>query len=461
MNVRPTRRAHLAAALVVLALGIVSPRLWAERARPGLLWGGGTDSPRVAAHVDPLLPTGALVVSQARPALARRFCSLRVPVCVHHAASLPADLGAAYLLALEDAHARLVGALALPRPLADPGLGPTSGLDLYLLPEGPRELVVASDPRMLSDARTSAHCRVRPSREAHRHHAAVCVAEAILMGLNAAETPYFRRAIAAYLASTIEGPATAALQAIDTLQDNPQLTVVGRELAPESEGGELLLHYLDKRLAAARPGPLPVALLQLARTGTAAGRLEWDNEPDSIDVLRQAFDGSGDSFGDFMLGFAVQRAFVGSRDSGQNAPSLLWLGDAGRVRFDWVLKASSLPRRVAPLRPLEPFGTSYIWLDLDRVSLGSTLAFRADWEAPSSFRWTLVAIDAEGGLLRRYDLPEVRDATSAERTIVDYAAASALLIVGTNLGGVDRAHPFDPDYEPFEAHGFTVYLAEL
>jgi hypothetical protein len=33
--------------------------------------------------------------------------------------------------------------------------------------------------------------------------------------------------------------------------------------------------------------------------------------------------------------------------------------------------------------------------------------------------------------------------------------------VGTNLGGVDLAHPFDPDFEPFEPHGFTVYLAEL
>jgi hypothetical protein len=72
-----------------------------------------------------------------------------------------------------------------------------------------------------------------------------------------------------------------------------------------------------------------------------------------------------------------------------------------------------------------------------------------------------VAVDAAGEALQRYDLPYVQNATSAERTIVGYQDAAAFLIVGTSIGGVDLAHPIDPDHEPLEPHGFTVYLAEI
>jgi hypothetical protein len=462
MIVRPTRRAHRAAALLGSALSILPSPLWAERDRPGLLWGGGVSAAQQQVFIDPSLPTGAAVQSQPRPRhLPRQVCSWRQPVCIHHPTQLPEDLSAAYLLALEDAYARLVGALGLPAPLSDPGLGPSAGLDLYLLPDGPSELSVVPDPRMRLDDRTSAHCRVRPSREQHRWQATSCVAEALLLGLDAGETPQLRRSIAAYLSQTVEGTSNADLDSIDTLQNNPQLGIAGRELSSESAGAALFMHYLDRRLAAGRRGSLPVALVQLSRGESAAGQPAWNNEPDAFDVLRQAFHGSSESFDTFMLSFAVQRAFLGSRDNGHTAPELLWLGDAGRVRFDWVLKASSLPRRVAPLRPIEPLGASYIWLDLDRITLGASLGFRANWEAPVSFRWTLATVDADGNLLKRYDLPYVQNATSAERSIEDYAGASAVLIVGTNLGGVDLAHPFDPDFEPFEPHGFTVYLAEL
>lgn len=462
MIAKPIRRACLVAVLLGAAL-VISPRLWAERdRRPGLLLGGGMDAPRAPTDLDPRLPTGALLRTEPRPRdLSMSFCGLREPVCVHHAADLPLDASQAYLSALEDARALLVGALGLPPPLKDPGLGPTSGLDLYLLQAGPSDLAVVPDPRRHSTDRSSAHCRARPSREEHRRQATLCVGEALLLGLDAAETPYLRRAIAAYLWNTVGQPTTADLDAIDTLQANPQLGVAGRELASDSAGAALLFHYTEQRLGLGRPGTLPAALVQLSRAHTAAGLPQWDNEPDAIDVLRHAFQASEESFDDFMLSFAVQRAFLGSRDNGRHDPRLSWLGEAGRVRFDWILKASSLPRRVAPLRPLEPFGSAYIWLELDQLALGTTLAFRANWEAPSTFRWTLAAVDADGNLLKRHDLPYVQNATSAERTLVDPAGAAALLIVGTNLGGIDRSHPFDPDHEPFEPHGFTVYLAAI
>ena len=462
MIARPIRRAHFIAVVLGGAL-VISPRLWAERdRRPGLLWGGGMDAPPAPTDLDPRLPTGAMLRSEPRPVgLPMSFCGLREPVCVHHADDLPLDSSQAYLTALEDARALLVGALGLPAPLEDPGLGPTSGLDLYLLQEGPSDLAVVPDPRRRSADRSSAHCRARPSREEHRRQASLCVGEALLLGLDAAETPYYRRAIAAYLWNSVGRPTNADLEAIDTLQANPQLGVAGRDLAAESAGAALFFHYVDQRLGLGRPGTLPAALVQLSRAHTLAGQPQWGNEPDLIDVLRHAFAGSEESFDDFMLNFAVQRAFLGSRDNGRHDPRLLWLGETGRVRFDWSLKASSLPRRVAPLRPLQPFGSAYIWLELDHLPLGTTLAFRANWEAPSTFRFTLATVDANGDLLKRHDLPHVQNATSAERTLVEQEGAAALLIVGTNLGDIDRSHPFDPDHEPFEPHGFTVYLTAI
>jgi hypothetical protein len=444
------------------ALGMLAPPLGAEgELRPSLLLGGGEAAPKQAAAIDPRLPTGSRVRSPARPdGLPQIACGLREPVCVHGEKSLSPELLELYAKALEQAYALIVGALGLPRPLPD-ALGPSSGLDLYLQATAAAEPEVLGDARWLDADRSSAFCRARPLREEARRQSSLCVAEALSYGLDAAEAPQLRRAVASYLWSTLGQSSNADALAIDRFQANPQLSALGREQGPESAGAALLVRYLERRLAAGRPGSLPAALLQMSRREGSSAGPEWNNEPDSLDVLRRAFVGSKETFDDFLLGFAVWRAFLGSRDDGQHEPALLWLGDAGRVRFEWTLKASSLPRRVAPRRPIEPLGSTYLWLELDRVALGKSLAFQAEWEAPAAFRWTLVALDAHGQALKRYDLPYVQNATSAERTLVDYQDASAFLIVGTSVGGVDLAHPIDPDHEPFEPHGFTVYLTEL
>jgi hypothetical protein len=444
------------------ALGVLSPQLRADtEQRPSLLLGGGQSAPKVEAPIDPHLPTGSRIRSQPRPkGLPISVCGLRQPVCVHAPQTLSPETVQTYSAALDEAYALLVGALGLPAPLADAG-GPSSGLDLYLLASGDRELEVLSDARWFASDRSSAFCRARPQPQEARRQASLCVAEAALLGLDAAETPALRRAIAAYLWHTLGGATNADLLALDRFQANPQLSALGRELSPESAGAALFVHYLDRRLGAGRRGLLPAAIVQMSRRDTPSTNLEWNNEPDSLDVLRRAFTGSKESFDDFLLGFAVWRAFLGSRDNGQRDPELLWLRDAGRVRFEWTLKASTLPRRVAPLRPIEPLGASYLWLEVDRASLGKSLAFRAEWEEPAAFRWTLVAVDAQGEPVKRYDLPYVQNASSVERTLVDYQDAAAFLIVGTSVGGVDLAHPIDPDHEPLEPHGFTVYLAEI
>jgi hypothetical protein len=463
MFVRPIGQAR-SRALFSLALLLAPARsVRAESGeRPSLLLGGQAASAPASVTSDPRLPTGALIQSEPRPSgLASVACGLREPVCVHFDARLEPGLARAYVRALEQASLDLVHGLGLPAPLGDLGRGPTAGLDLYVSADAPLDVSVVSDPGVDPGARRSAFCRARASRSEARRQAFGCVAQALLLGVNAADTPFLRSALAAYLWSLLGAPTPRDLQAYDTVQANPQLSLAGRDAAPESPGAALLFDYIDARLAAGDPGRLPVALAQLARGTTPPAALRYADEPDVVDVLRRAFAASGPSFDDFMLGFAVERAFVGTRDDGRHHPRLAGLGDAGRVRFDWVLAASSLPRRVAPRRPLEAFGCAYTWLDLDRITLGKTLAFRAEWEAPAVFRWALVALDATGKLIKRFDLPMVQNATSAERTLVDYDGAVGVLIVGINLGGIDLAHPFDPDHEPSEPHGFTLYLTEL
>ena len=38
---------------------------------------------------------------------------------------------------------------------------------------------------------------------------------------------------------------------------------------------------------------------------------------------------------------------------------------------------------------------------------------------------------------------------------------AGVLIVGTNLGGLGPTYPFDPDFAPYEPHGYAVHLAKL
>jgi hypothetical protein len=445
-----------------LALASASSSVADHGARPSLLLGGRAASPPASVPIDTRLPRGASIEDESRPPeLAGISCGLREPVCVHFDARVTPDLVHSYVGALEQASVELVHGLGLPAPLDDVGLGPTSGLDLYLSADAPLDVAVAADPALFESSRRSAFCRARPSRSEARRQAYVCASDALLFGVNAATTPFSRRALSTYLWTLLGEPTARDLLAFDTLQANPQLSIAGRDAAPESAGGALLFEHVDRRLAAGAWGRLPVALTQLARSHTPPGRLRYEDEPDVLDVLRRAFGAAGPSFEDFMLGFAVERAFIGARDDGRHHPELAWLGDAGRVRFDWVLTASSLPRHVAPRRPLEAFGCAYSWLDLDRVTLNKTLAFRAEWESPATFRFALVTVDEQGAIRRRFDLPYVQNATTAERTLVDTDGAAGVLIVTINLGGIDLAHPFDPDHEPSEPHGFTLYVTEL
>jgi hypothetical protein len=447
-------RAKIWATRLACSLALLAGSALAQKREPPLLYGGPAPDKKPPVELDPRLPTGSEVSSPMRPAkLEPPACGYRTPVCVHRGKGVTAERAIGTLAGLERAWLELTAGLGLPAPL-----GP---VDLYL-DESNTELTVGHDPPELGRFdRARGFCMLgRETSSELQRSLTLCIGEAIALTLDPAETPHLRRAYAAYLWHLVGNPTNRDLVSIDDLQANPQLALATRERTPWSEGAAILFAYLEAARSDAPPGSLATSFFASSVTKTDPRSLLWDNAPDMFDVLRHTLP-SPRAYADTMIDLAVSRAFLGDRDDGGHFIESAWLGSFGRVRFDWEIKLSSLPRRVAPLRPIEPNGAMYVWVDLDKVPEGMDLGFQGEWEPPVSFQWTLVLVDAAGKELRRLNAPFVERGTRAELNIVDLSGARGIVIVGTNLGGVDLSHPFDPDYSPFEPHGCTVYLAEL
>lgn len=430
-----------------------------------LLFGGSTPPRPTPIQIDPSLPQGPQFAARlVRPVddPARRACSFRQPVCVHAGPHVSSAVALAALGGLEQAYERLVDVLELPPPRADGGRGGTDALDLYLSAGGRGELVTDHDPPAPTPFDSApAFCELGQAAHTPLDRAAtLCVGEAIAWRLDASTTPYERRAYAEELWLVTGRPTSLDAEAVADLQAHPELGIAGFERSPLSAGAAVFFEYLDVTRGAAQPAWVPTALFSAAASKTPPGAWQWHDRPDVFDVLRHTTGDNAIRMADLMGDFAVARAFLGSRDDGTHLPSLEWTGDFGRVRFDWKIPFSSLPRRVESTRPLEPTGSIYVWLALDHVPAGATLGFRADWEPPVAFKWSLVRIGRDGRELGRIDVPFQERATHVEAQMIDLKGAG-VIAVGTNLGGVDPDHPFDPDVAPYEPHGCTVYLARL
>jgi hypothetical protein len=456
--------------LSVCALFAAVPDVHAERKKrfePPLLFGAGEDPPRPPVETDPRLPVGAEIVTAARPQAERPACSFRAPVCVHPSPGLAPTATLATLDALEHAYEKLVAALELPAPLADGGRGGSDALDLYLVPSD-RTALGFERVRAVTEAfhfggfdRASAFCVASADSGILAERAAtLCVGEAIALRFDPAETPHTRRAFATELWWLTGAPTSLDFEAVAAVQSSPHRALVERELSARSEGSALFFDFLELSLGTGEPGTLSGALLSASAQETPKDAAVWHNEPDTFDVLRHTLDESEHAMATLLGNLAVARAFGGDRDDGQHPLVLEWAGAFGAPAFDWVIPFSKLPKRVR-LTPVEPTGAAYVWLDLDGVTAGKTLAFQAEWEPPAEFRWQLVKVDADGNEIGRIDVPFQERQTKVEARLVDLSGVRAVLVVGAHLERVDLEHPFDPDVAPFEPHSGLVYLVAL
>jgi hypothetical protein len=412
--------------------------------------------------IDPHLPTGVRMAQEhERPHSTGAACSARRPVCIHPAPGVSAAQAWGALQALELAYERVVGALSLPEPLADDGHGGSDALDWYLTADA-SELAVESDALRLGPLdRGAAFCLGGSDEDAllRERAATLCLGEAIARRFDPGETPAVQRAFATELWWLSGRISALDVQLVDDAQAHPELAVAAR--GATSGAAALFFDLLESSRSSQSLGGLSASLLSSAASSTRGGALTWNDEPDVFDVLRHSLDEETSQMASLLGEYAVSRAFLGDRDDGTHPPFGEWAGAFGRARFDWVIKFSSLPRRVRAARPLDPTGIELIWVDLDEVPLGVSLGFESEWEAPVAFKWYLVSLDEHGQEMARVDVPFQERARSTQGRVVKLLGVHAVLAIGVNMGGVDLAHPFDPDLDPFEAQSCTAYFARM
>lgn len=456
----PNQNGRRGVALVTaaLALGIAFPSLAQDPGR--LVLGPPPD--------DEVRPTGREVAPlRARPEAAEApvvACSFREPVCVHAPAATPP---AASLWTLRHAERaiQVYRALGLPGPLPDGALGGGPGFDLYLVP-GTEHPVTTIDllPQGRGIDRQSAFTVMAPPAlpDACEARAAVAhaIAEAICLRFDAGAEEGAIAMTASYLSSIASGCELVDMAAIDDFQRAPERAITAGS-AGVADGSLLFPWFLDDAYGRGTPGNVIAALFSIATQRTPPGSWTWNNEPDLFDALRASMKDRGQSLDDLLLDFAIARAFVGSRSDEAHLVDVARFGDMGRVRFEWSVPFTSLTpaRRLAPTLPIDPTGSTYVWLDLEGAPAGAELTFAADWELPSLFRWALLKIDRSGAEAGRVTVAGVYGDGHVERSVVGLDGLAGVLIVGVNAGSVDRSRPFDPDEVPLAPHSYTVTLA--
>jgi hypothetical protein len=432
---------------------------------PPLLFGGPRAKAKIKVPLDPRLPTGAyLPATQPRPKVTASLCSFGRPVCVHAAVGASAAVLPDALQAFEEAYERVVLALGLPAPLGDADAGGNDSLDWYLTEPG-AALRVAQEALLPGrmDAAAVFCSGGAAGGELTRRQATLCVAEALASALDAGEGSDARSALALEL-WWITGSKTALdVQLVDDTQRHPEAALARDDAARDGAAGHfaMLLDMLETTRSAASPGVLSASMFSAAGSRTPVTSARYDNEPDVFDVIRHSMDEELSRYADLLVDFSLRRALTGDRDDGTRLPSFEFAGSFARQHFDWVIPFSTLPRRVLSGVPVAQSGTQLIWLELDDAPIGAAVGFRAEWEAPVAFKWRILLIDREGREVRRLDVAFQERATSADARVLRLDGAKAILIAGVNLGGVELAHPFDPDVAPFEPAACTVYLVSM
>lgn len=405
--------------------------------------------------------------ARGRPDLANAplaACSFREAVCVHaEAKAAPAAI--LWTLRWAEEALRTYRALGLPPPLDDAGLGGSSAYDIYLVAaedgaSTTSDLIARGHGFDSQSAFTILPPPSAPFTSCFAPNAvAQGIARAVLFRFDAGLEDGTSAMTSTYLASLAAECPLAELAAVDDFQRTPERTLTS--FAADAPAGSLLFPwFLDDVYGQSTPAKVVTTLISVAAQRSKPGSWEWSNEPDLFDTLRINTKARESSLDTLLLDFAIARAFVGSRSDAMHLTGTERFGDFGRVRFEWAVPFTSLPRRLAPTRPIDPTGATYLWIDCAGAPEGAELTFVADWELPSIFRWSLIKINKTGAESGRVDIAGVYGDSHVERSVAFLGGLAGLMVVGINGGSTDRGHPFDPDEAPFMPHSYTVTLAK-
>ncbi|MBI2391829.1 MAG: hypothetical protein HYV09_19720 [Deltaproteobacteria bacterium] len=422
--------AALVAALLVLLLartGVAAPR----RSTAG-------------APVGPVIerPTGAL-----------RSCDPLAPVCVHATSAVPVEALATARVAFSIAWSLVVDTLRVPRPLPDGARGGDPRLDVYLVARGtkvPRMLdglAVGRDPLDLLADRDAASAFLVVDEEAVRAGscalaaiAARGVVRASTMGLDVAESEVvvdgFARRIAEVVAPCpeLERPAFAELQA------RPW-----RAITASPAGPHLVARTLDVQrgsgFGAIVPGVLSMAGnhhgIVVPAEDDELGPAHFHDDPSVFDVLASSLSDAGSSLDAMFLDVAVARA------TAPVAPA-----------WEWTVPVSTLPRRFAVRRGIEPTGMTFVRVELDVAPAGDAVEMDLAWEGGSRFAWRVLKLDAAGRVVSEVPVPPLETTRKITIEARHLSGVRTILLCGVNLG--DPGRPWRPTEPPSPAHGYDL-----
>jgi hypothetical protein len=370
-----------------------------------------------------------------------QVCSFRHPLCVRGAASTAPSFALAALDAADRAWDTLIGTLGAPAP--DGGL---DGIwQVYLVDsveEGGLALLAARDPLSRFDRAASFALVDRGVPEGCLLDFAL--ARAVARGSLWRAAPATDEGSARAEVETLARLATPCASSGDdrrAFQAHPEQPIVGGGQARFDRGASLFFGWLDTTFGSA-PASLLLGLWALAPTRTVERSSFWAGAPTGFDVLRVSLANAlwkGSKLDDVFAKFAVARASA-------DPPA----------RVAWHIPWPARARRLASTDPVAPTGASYVLVDRDGAAGESKLRLEAEWEDYGRMRWVAVKFDASGKATAELPVVSTDRATRASLTIDSLDGVARVLIVGANVGSTE--HPFDPDQNEWEPHGWLLTL---
>jgi hypothetical protein len=218
-----------------------------------------------------------------------------------------------------------------------------------------------------------------------------------------------------------------------------------RSLSAYPAGYQLLARTLDRQfgqgLAAIVPAVLSMATnhrgVIVPEADDELGPVHFYNSTTVLDVLSLTLIDAGTTLDEVLLEVASERAVH------PIAPA-----------FEWTIPASSLPRRLAIRRPIEPMGMTFAKIDLDVVPKSDGIELDVAWDGGAKFVWRALKLDAAGRRVGEIPVPPLETTRKITIDVRRLAGVKSIVLVGVNVGDPIRA--FHPDEPPSPGHGYEL-----
>jgi len=255
-------------------------------------------------------------------------------------------------------------------------------------------------------------------------------------GLDLAEDPVVVDGFARHLAQL--GTPCNAFDRFAEFQKTPWKSLVGAPTGPQ-----LLARTLDQQrglgFGAIVPGLFSMAIghhgVVIPKPEDDLGPAHFQDDPSIFDVLSASLSDANYSLDELFLD-------VGSARAGASIPPT----------WEWDIKASSLPRRFAVRRGIEPTGYTFFRIDHDKHE---SIEMDIAWEQGARFLWRIVELDAAGKVV--YEMPVTKLETARKLTVEvrHLENVKTLILIGFNAGDPARL-PWRSTEPPAQPHGYEI-----